>query len=410
MSGPRSRKEVFWPPTVMAYYHDTLGISPDSEVVTEGYAFQDLIISEGHPWPPSKGDIADRGGSFAVMRREYSDSGTHNEYECWRSGQYWKGRQFAVTQQVSDADFPVVVPTPKAELSALATMAIANILPTNPLSNLSTFLGELREGLPSLPGIRSFRDRSSIARNAGSEYLNHQFGWLPLISDLKKFSNAVKNSDALLKAYEKNSGKLLRRTVRIVSDSQTEKEDLPGWYPVPYPPGAMPFNLYDGFGDLTGITTTRRNVWFSGAFTYYLPPFKENDLNVKRNLQLHNYLYGSRVTPEVLWDLAPWTWAADWFGNFGSILHNVSAFQNDGLVMPYGYIMETKSSEVTYRKLQKYVTYADATLTQTFKTTSKVRFRGSPYGFGLTLGDLTSRQMAIIGALGLTRGSKLKHD
>lgn len=406
----RSKRSTYWSNKLMSYYHDNWGISPDEYYYTDGYSFQDLILSQGHPWPPRGGFSGDRGGSFAVMKRDYSDSGSETEYEVWRSGQYWKGRQFAATAEVSDANFPIVVPTPEAELLALSTSVIANILPTNPLSNLSTFLGELREGLPSLPGIRSWRNRASTARNAGGEYLNYQFGWLPLISDLKKFSNSVKNSDALLKDYAANSGKLLKRHVVIVDEGHTDTEEDGDWFPIPWPPGAMPFNLYNGFGKRSHYTTHHRKIWFSGAFTYYLPPFKENDLNVKRNEQLYNYLYGTRVTPEVLWDLAPWTWAADWFGNFGSILHNVSAFQNDGLVMPYGYIMETKSAEVAYRTVQEFYSYATGTFTQNFKTTSKVRFKGTPYGFGLNLGDLDPRQWAIITALGLTKsGTRLKY-
>jgi hypothetical protein len=410
-----SKRNQWYPLTRVAKYHDGLGISPDFELFTEGYSWDDLITSQDHPaWPPERGSTGDIGGDFLVVKREYEDTGSEQEYDVVSGWQYWIGRQFAHAESVSDSTFPVVVPTSQAELEAMATSTIAHILPTNPLSNLSQFLGELREGIPSLPGIRSWRNRAQVARSAGDEYLNAQFGWLPLISDLKKFNNAVTNSDVYLRRYEADSGKLLRRRVELIDESDTDKsvESGVGVFPTPAPPFAMPFDLYDSLtGEKETYTTTRRKVWLSAAFTYYLPPYKPDESNLIRNEQLTNYLYGTRPTPEVLWNLAPWTWAADWFGNFGDIIHNVSAFQSDGLVMPFAYIMETKSVDVYHRIQRGFTSFPTATFTQGFKTTTKQRVKATPYGFGLDLGSLTDRQWAIITALGLTKSrTQLKFD
>jgi hypothetical protein len=398
----------------VANYHDFAGISPDFDLYAEGYSSNDLLLSEGHPWPRMRGTGGDIGGEFWVVKRDYESSGSDKDYEVYSGGQYWKGRQFAHAYNVTNSTFPVVLPSLQSDLERTATSAIARILPTNPLSNLSQFLGELREGLPSLPGIRSWRNRTLIARSAGDEYLNAQFGWLPLISDLKKFNYAVTHSDVLLRRYEANSGKLLRRRVEILDDSDISEssESGIGVFPTPHPPYAMPFDFYSGIhGKKTTLTTKRHKVWLSAAFTYYLPPYEANGNNLKRNEQLTNYLYGTRPTPELLWNLAPWTWAADWFGNFGDVIHNVSAFQADGLVMPWAYIMETKSTEVHHRIQRDFVSYPTGTFTQTFKTTSKVRFKATPFGFGLDLGSFTDRQWAILTALGLTKSrTQLKFD
>jgi hypothetical protein len=131
---------------------------------------------------------------------------------------------------------------------------------------------------------------------------------------------------------------------------------------------------------------------------------------LKRNEQLSNHLYGTRFTPEVLWDLAPWTWAADWYANTGDVIHNVSAFAADGLVMPYAYIMETKSKRKRLDAFQKYRTYGQRQYMQSFTTTVKKRCGASPYGFGVTFDSLTPRQIATITALGMTKSGTQYRD
>jgi hypothetical protein len=44
-------------------------------------------------------------------------------------------------------------------------------------------------------------------------------------------------------------------------------------------------------------------------------------------------------------------------------------------------------------------------VSQVFRTVYKRRVKAHPYGFGLTDGDLSPRQLAILAALGISRGS-----
>jgi hypothetical protein len=400
--GPRKRVDQFWPLREQNYTWSngySTGGPPTSVDSFSGQATQELLISRGNQKP-----IGDLGGEFLTIRREYDASDPKQVF--WISGDTaWKGMQFAHTQFPRDSIWPTVVPSTKSSLEVMGTQAIAAVIPTNPVSGLAQFIGELREGLPSLVGADFFKHRASVARNAGSEYLNVQFGWLPLISDLKKFTHAVKDSDALLKQYERNSGKRIKRSIRFPEIKSTTVVSGNGGS-TPSAPGYV--NAYNGTGKKNTTTTSKTERWFSGCFTYYLPPYKANDLNLKRNEQLANYLYGTRPTPEVLWELAPWSWAADWFGNIGSVFHNVSAFANDGLVMPYAYMMERKTSILDVQCMQPMRIYGPVTMRQTFTTTSKYRVRASPFGFGLKESSLNPRQWAIISALGLTKGTKYK--
>jgi hypothetical protein len=122
-------------------------------------------------------------------------------------------------------------------------------------------------------------------------------------------------------------------------------------------------------------------------------------------LQAHKIL-GLELTPETLWNLAPWSWAADWFGNIGDLFHNANSLASDGLVMRYGYIMEHTRVRDTYvfsgpTGLVSWYSGRPTPLILTSET--KLRRRATPFGFGKTFAGLTTRQKAIAAALGINR-------
>jgi hypothetical protein len=101
----------------------------------------------------------------------------------------------------------------------------------------------------------------------------------------------------------------------------------------------------------------------------------------------------------------------DWEGNIGDVLHNVSRFAMDGLVMRYGYIMQQKEAVRTYTLVGGGIRdesgqYPYRTLSMTLGATSKVRRAATPFGFGFDMTALTGRQSAIIGALGISKAPK----
>jgi hypothetical protein len=119
-------------------------------------------------------------------------------------------------------------------------------------------------------------------------------------------------------------------------------------------------------------------------------------------------LYGLELTPEVVWNLAPWSWLVDWVTNVGSVLHNVSAFQSDGLVMPYAYVMD-QSFHKTERVIGPFHVFPDITQkgvqyrSIVTKVERKTRIKASPFGISLIESQFTNRQWAILAALGITR-------
>jgi hypothetical protein len=128
---------------------------------------------------------------------------------------------------------------------------------------------------------------------------------------------------------------------------------------------------------------------------------------MKRFSSEANKLLGLRLTPEVLWDLTPWTWLGDWVSNLGDVIHNVSALGQDNLVIKYGYIMQHTKYEREYRlSLNKPRIDGVGVYDLKLINERKVRMKASPYGFGLTWDGFSTRQWAILGALGLSNARK----
>jgi len=122
-----------------------------------------------------------------------------------------------------------------------------------------------------------------------------------------------------------------------------------------------------------------------------------------------NKLFGTRLTPEVVWNLAPWSWAADWFGNTGDVLANISALGADSLVLKYGYIMR-QERVMDHTSWEGYInTQPDGhgarfiRIREAYGYETKLRLRATPYGFGIDMGGFSPRQIAISAAVGVNR-------
>jgi len=303
----------------------------------------------------------------------------------------------------SKNSFPVIDTPSNTALDAWGTTAISRTIPTSSDASLAQFLGELKEGLPSLIGSSLWKTKFKDFRETGSEYLNVQFGWKPLISDVRKFATAVANADSILAQLERDSGKNVRRRYTFPSEKSVTSSVAFPHYPNE---GNLTIYLTDP-GSLS--TTTHRKVdkWFSGCYTYYLSD-KTRD-RVAATAQKARLLLGLELTPELLWELAPWSWLVDYFANVGDVMSNISRFSNDGLVLRHGYIMyrETVRKEYTWTgNVSIGNKMTPVTLTQTFETTLKVRRKATPYGFGFNLGSLSDSQWAILAALGISRAPK----
>jgi len=318
------------------------------------------------------------------------------------------GTQCAFQSAITLTPLAVLSPSEILQLTAYGSTAIARCLPTNPVSGLSNFIGELRrDGLPSLPGaqMRDQVEKSRSLKGGANEYLNLKFAIEPTLSDLTKFTYAVKNHDKVLKQYIRDSGKPIRRKYRF----PTQKTVTNSTISTNYRPSGPPSKYFPSGGTLTLETVETVDRWFSGTFCYYLAMDDSLTGKLQRYEQLANKLAGTRLSPELIWNLTPWSWAADWYANVGDVARNVSAFLQDGLVMRHGYVMEHRYITQTY-SLTGYTGQPGVptpSLIQVFSFERKARIKASPFGFGKTASDLSPRQLSIIAALGISQSGGL---
>lgn len=371
--------------------------------------------SESHQWPPPQGSRGDVGGSFFTSTRRANRPVSMHSFSVvdptYTSGPYTKKRinaNFDISCPIElDAQnrpkWPTAQNSSTSSLNALGATAISRCSPTASGVELSVALGETyRDGLPKAAGAQSWEAKTLKAREAGGEFLNVEFGWLPFVSDIKAFGQTIKDSHAILEQYDADKGKTIRRRYSFPDEESSSFQILGSKMPngICIDSG-MPEPSTQGLW--TKSTTVIKRRWFSGAFVYGAPlgfaKGKSADLAAKADK-----LFGISLTPDVIWNLTPWSWATDWVLNTGDVLSNVGDFISQGLVMQYGYMMEETIIKVTYSLVG--ATYHGVTLNvpdATLSVRTKARVRANPYGFGVTWDGLNATQGAILAALGMSR-------
>lgn len=354
-------------------------------------------------WQGAAGTDTDVGGEFALTRTGVGD----HIIAYGEKPSANNAIRGALTMEGLSSHSPSFIDAleSRTALNVFGTHAVAETIPTNPHASLSTLVGELkRGGLPNLPGS-SLKDRVFDARGAGSEWLNLQFGILPLIDDLKKFALAVVNANRIIEQFMRDSDRKIRRRWAPPMVRETHVFDTNLSVSYISRPNAGP-----AASRVTCSCSRETQFSFSGAFRYHVPVSNSMWSELKMMEAKANVLLGTRLTPSLLWELAPWSWATDWFTNTGDIVHNISQLGSDGLVMQYGYAMRhqrVRSVQRAYINTTSAAgSFAGATIGCTILSERKQRVRANPYGFGVDDTSLTPKQLSILAALGLTRGRR----
>lgn len=360
---------------------------------------------------PGKNFTHDTGHPFSTERRRVILS--HPNEFLSGAGGWFKGPLFS-----SAGSIPGNFIVPGAiNTASYGPKAIAATSPLKSIADLSTSFAEVaREGFPKMVGtILDLKSKVNLARSLGSEYLNLQFGWFPIVRELDNIFKVVVNHKKFIDQFMRDEGRFVRRRLEfdpvrtsniiVHPTSVTLDNVMNGNF------GKVLFSDYvtnanpgtNRLGKVSITEKTYEKYVFSGAYTYYLPPLTGGfqDDTVYRVL---DKLLGLRVTPEVLWNLTPWSWLVDWFVNVGDNFANASAIYDDGLVIRWGYLQRHYISERIH-------TFSGATLRNGYRGTfdcnfrleRKERVKATPFGFGLDPGVFTPQQWAILAALGMTK-------
>jgi len=348
-----------------------------------------FVVSTGHD-TRLLGSRFDVGGPFFLKKEETS-------YAPWiASGNRYRG-PVLVGAADSISGYPDWSDT--SQLDAKGATALSRAMPNQPHSQMVVAVGELAsDGVPKMFGSGLLKAKTAFLRGSGDEYLNYEFGWRPLVKDLKEFASSVINAHQHIDGYVKQSRRKLRRayTYKPSRTTSTLSRTFSGCHPT----------VASATGWRDAVQTTSYRCWFSGAFVYYVPMGNDQWSRMRRYQGYARKLFGLELTPEVVWELAPWSWAADWFTNVGDVMNNVSSLGSDGMVMQYGYVCEESISSLSITQKATLDGAGSGTTTAMHTKCVKQRRPANPYGFGVEEASLSARQLAIISALGFTRGHR----
>jgi len=380
-----------------------------------------LTVSESHRKSRKDGTYRS-GGPFytSTVRERITPAHISDAYSPSRS-QYYTGPVYSAPPSRSDMERIGYKNIDRkfgdkneSQLLVDGTNAISYDNPFNPASNLGTSLAEtLRGDIPSIPGIQLWKGKVKALKALGGEYLNYQFGWAPLKDEVSSVVNAARHHRDLMKQYHKGEGSdshrrfdyPLQRSVISSDPQQFFYPQIPGGGEVVGGPAGE-----NSWRRVSLVKETKK--WFEGCYTYALPSDTDSWKKALGFGSQADQLYGLSLSPDVLWELTPWSWAVDWFSNAGEVVNNVTNFGLAGLVLRYGYIM---CESIETIKVEQWGTsylsgpgsgkpyIQPGASTSEVETITKVRFPASPFGFGIGWEGLSPTQLAITAALGITR-------
>jgi len=350
------------------------------------------------PMPP------DTGHPFSLTKWEVfgSDAATFTDGDYWR----WNSTNPAFL------GFPAL---PSSSAYTFAHQSWGKLAPKSEMFDVAQFVGELREGLPSMTS-NLLKGKVNFFKDLGADYLNVEFGWKPFINDIINAVSALGSATTML---SRPFGPI-HRSREVVDEVVIADSSGSGVisYP-PYPPDSSYIPLtefwkvqpnthrmgsgWQNWGNLSRSTGTYKKTWFEGNF-FLLPKLGFNPEDYMSRL---DSLVNTKLTPSILYELSPWSWLIDWGAKIGDSLQTAEALADDRVHAQYAYGMQETMAISTITRVSPYYwspSQVDPKGSISTRTTRKERVRANPYGF--TVGgasSLNSWQQSILLALGLTK-------
>jgi hypothetical protein len=283
----------------------------------------------------------------------------------------------------------VPLATSLMDIDAAATAVLARTNPGRPILSVPTFVYELKDLPGMIKDIGQYKLKQlDKVRNHANWSLSYQMGWKPLISDLLKtltFQEEVERRvDELQRLW---SSKGLKRRLKLGSDSKAQD---------------FPFVLESQLGvtfNAIWKNATTAKMW--GTVRWKPTAVPSTPPGSK---ELNRYAFGlvtgvQGFRPEVLWDMMPWSWMIDWFGNVGDYL----AATSNNVPCEHGLVnimRQTNTQIYLTRTDNKDIVkggegYARYERKERFIRTGAVITASLPF--------LNGRQLSILGALALQR-------
>ncbi len=305
---------------------------------------------------------------------------------------------------------------------AMGSGLIASTNPWAPQASLAVTIMELLTGdVPSvLKNLRRYlTDLQSLRRTAGSDWLNVQFGWVPLVSDIIAAVNVLYRLHLLL--HDSNEKRRHRSgdlgTWARVDDSTPGIDSRGSWLGSPLAnrpavligPEGLGGEFLNGAGRWSRTYKVSADYRFAARFHKGIVPNSTELGYVDRAVEL----LGLEITPDVLWQLTPWTWLLDWGTNLGSISKNLTNLQWSNVLLDYAYLTFAVKTEASVSMTSSGSWFDSRTgynysspgfMSTRVWSEEKIREQASPYGFSVSWDGLSPFQLSILAALGMSRG------
>nr|UJQ86002.1 MAG: hypothetical protein 1 [Leviviridae sp.] len=345
-----------------------------------------LFTIGNYCWQDPKG--RNIGGPFGLIRTSVKKDGL-DAYLRRGSAYSYRGKVLAKLSNTYS------MPSTWADPSPFGPELYSRMKPAEPKFEALNALYELRE----VPNMLRQRFSPDI-RGASNYWLALQFGWKPLLSDIRNLINTQRVAENYIKQLLRDNGKPVRRTAKMEVSSSTNRTVSTSYANIE---DIGVTQLHASMHQRIETLSVTDNVWASARFRYWLPG-GPRDINWTRSMLAR--IYGLHPRPSVVYNAVPWTWLIDWFTNIGAIVDNMSAGVADRLAADYFYVMrekrETLVSEVTGRLYFDNVPRTFS-VSSTAERVTKARTVGSPFGVSILESELSPMQLSILGALGGSR-------
>jgi len=310
-----------------------------------------------------------------------------------------------------------------ASLESLGASAWNALRPDKPDFSLALSVAELKDPLESLKhsvhGMMSKVKKAQMKRakqgksplsKTGSYFLAISFGWLPILSDVRNYVKAHKNAQKRLRQLIRDNGKPITRT-RELSKTENHNGGSTTTYASGYGAALNPSFVTQCYA--TGPTFRRTHTsdhsrtWCEGTFRYHLPPGPKD---VDWQVGMLRRIMGGRPTPDLIYNLMPWTWLADYFTGLGDFIQAISPGVADRLAADGAWLMRseewtatTDASGCFQGDYKNNAVKNTVTCSSSTTTIRKMRSVASPFGWGVKQSSLSPMQSAILAALGASK-------
>lgn len=279
-----------------------------------------------------------------------------------------------------------------------ATTLRARTNPSREEVSIPNFLYEMKD-LPHMirqmknlgPIIRNLRHRNHAAMSAvASQYLGYEFGWKPLISDISQLLQFQSQVDRrILELNRLYSGTGLKRRLNLFDGTETRSSN------------ATVETSLGRFFTVRKDIVTRKRSW--GTIRWRPTAVPKDIGHQALGKQARRLVHGIDhygVDATQAWNAIPFSWLADWFGNFGEWL---AAHRNDVPAAPTGpcnIMTLTETYELWTRTDSATQMFKGADGLRVLRTKERAQSSGT---LSVSLPLATARQFSILAALNLQR-------